>query len=40
MTIVTEHSHQSETYLVHEGCNHAMLPEPPFDDKPQTANHI
>ena len=35
MTTVREDDHQPRAYLVHEGCQSAMLLEIPFDDAPE-----
>ena len=34
-TTVREDDHQPRAYLVHEGCQSAMLRELPFDDEPE-----
>ena len=35
VTTVREDDHQPRAYLVHEGCQSAMLLEIPFDDAPE-----
>ena len=37
VTTVREDAHQPRAYLVHEGCQSAMLLDLPFDDEPEPA---